>query len=219
METWKQDVDWWDMLIQAQAGDVLLTNGGYYVFDGEGKYFLGGINFGYSDGGYSTTYAGSDLYDVSLNELFNKKDGKIWGGLIQYNEDGTLLNILYRISTFSEITEDAQYLPGVVKGGATLGANGLCSVLGGPGPTCAGVVRGAINGGEWALNPRNLQEGDQIFSYMGHSTIIHTTRITRFSMGEQANVTSVNLRYFGPADIKPQIDVECVWNGDSYSCQ
>lgn len=185
-DVWKNDTEWWDMLRQAQAGDVLFASvgerelAGYYHFQGEGENLLTGV------AGSLSPHVISDDYNYvseSLNQVFIGYNNTVWGGLFIKDGQRQIVDVLHRLSVTS-IYEAERYMSTssvetILRAGASaVIPEALCSPIGGfaAGVGCETLMGGMLGiaapetmvGPDFVISPLGISPGDTIYVSAGH---------------------------------------------------
>jgi hypothetical protein len=204
LSSWQQDAEWWDMLLAAEAGDVLFVSGGrHFRFLGDGRVRLDGIVYSEFDGAYNAVWQTNDgFFNMTLQDLFSGTDQNVWGGRYRV-QGGSIVSIHYRRSTVTE-----WYLPGRKSfsrsvGEATAGGIGAgVACLGvGAGPysvICSGIASGTIAAYN-AIPPFYfLDAGEALLVSAGHAHVYEVRRMT-FTDDNQAYPSPAgHVRIYGP---------------------
>lgn len=118
MSQWKSDQEWWEMLLAAEAGDILvggssLDHGVFYTFAGQGRDVLEGIFWSDPYGepvsdDYRNYYAGGgDRSGLTLNDFCcSGFEDRRWDGFIRWNDGMPALHVRSDAYFQQEITSD-----------------------------------------------------------------------------------------------------------------
>lgn len=205
LASWQQDAEWWDMLLAAEAGDVLFVSGGrHFRFLGDGRIRLDGIVYSEFNGAYNASWQTNDgFFNLTLQELFSGTDQNVWGGRYRV-QGGSIVSIHYRPSTVTE-----WYLPGrkpysesvgeAIAAGLVAGA--ACARLGAGmySVVCSGIASGATAAYNAFPPLYSLDPSEALLVSAGHAHVYERRRMT-FTEDNQAFPGSPAgfVRIYGP---------------------
>jgi hypothetical protein len=181
---WQQDTGWWEMLLLAEAGDVIYgmisgTPGGrhdgafFYAFEGEGKSKLTGIRWSSNPKG-TPLYRGGQIVrgTTKLEHLFTGSKPGVngnynWGGLFK-SSGGQVVDIFHRVSVSQQQlyqqNRSANFVGGAAYSFATSATTtGLCSLIGSPaGGAACSILASTATGTAPSFFSGGTRNGDGI---------------------------------------------------------
>ncbi len=177
MNTWKQDVQWWDMLTRAEAGDVIFASGGlHFTFLGHENILLDGIRYSTFDGNMANeSYDSSHVYGGTLQGLFSGENDLVWGGWYD-RKDGMVDKVYHRNSqtTIYGDFEDNILREAVANGaaGGVIGA-AVCLPATGGGAIVCGAAASVTTGVGTLFIPEKygLIDGENLVVSAGHAFV------------------------------------------------